>query len=130
MSFDPLPVAAGQRSNTGIRLADQDAMRCPFTFQNGAAFLLGESTGMNDLDDHRRHLPVGETNHAPVFYRFHPVRQVMTPALAPPSGNAIETLPMNHSHGNPDDGSPRSGTPSGSPHKSSTRTLCPTASPP
>ena len=73
MSFDPLPVAAGQRSNPGIRLADQDAMRCLLPFQNGAAFLLGESTGMNDLDDHRRHLPVGETNHAPVLYRFHPV---------------------------------------------------------
>ena len=79
MPFDPLPVAAGQCPDTGIRLADQDAMRCSFTFQNGAAFLLGESSGMNDLDDHRRHLPVGETNHAPVLYRFHPVRPDNTP---------------------------------------------------
>lgn len=79
MPLNPLPVAAGQRSDPGIRLADQNAMRCSFTFQNGAAFLLGESSGMNDLDNHRRHLPVGKTNHAPMLYRFHPVRPDNTP---------------------------------------------------
>lgn len=90
MPLNPLPVAAGQRSNTGIRLADQDAMRCPFTFQNGAAFLLGESTGMNDLDDYRRHLPVGETNHAPVLYRFHPVR----PGNDPGALHLLQGMPL------------------------------------
>ncbi|PNC82995.1 hypothetical protein CXT92_02755 [Akkermansia muciniphila] len=74
MSSDPLPVAAGQRSNTGVRLADQNAMGGPFSFQYKSALLLAERSGMSDFDDHRRHLPVRETNHAPVLYRLHPAR--------------------------------------------------------
>lgn len=74
MLFDPLPVAAGQRSNPGIRLADQDAMGGSFSFQYKSALLLAERSGMSDFDDHRGHTPVGETNHAPVLYRLHPAR--------------------------------------------------------
>lgn len=74
MPLNPLPVAAGQRSNTGVRLADQDAMGGLLSFQYKSAFLLTERSGMRDLDDHRGHMTIGETNHAPVLYRLHPAR--------------------------------------------------------
>ncbi len=80
MPFNPLPVAAGQCPDTGIRLTDQDAMHCLLPFQNGAAFLLGEGPRMGDFNDQGNTIfPVGETNHAPVLYRFHPVRPDNTP---------------------------------------------------
>ena len=90
MSFDSLPVAAGQRSNTGIRLADQDAMGGPFSFQYKSALLLAERSGMRDLDDHRDHLPVGETNHAPVLYRLHPAR----PDNGPGALHLFQRIPL------------------------------------
>lgn len=74
MPLNPLPVAAGQRSNTGIRLADQDAMRCLRPFQNGAVLLLVEFTGMGDFYDHRGHVPIGKTDHASVLNGLHSAR--------------------------------------------------------
>lgn len=74
MPLNPLPVAAGQCSDTGIRLADQDAVGCLFSFQYKSALLLVECTRMGDFDDHRGHVPIGKTDHAPVLDGLHPAR--------------------------------------------------------
>ena len=74
MPLNPLPVTAGQRSNPGVRLADQDAVGCLFSFQYKSTLLLVERPGMGDFDDHRGHVSIGKTDHASVLDGLHPAR--------------------------------------------------------
>lgn len=63
------------------------------SFQYKSALLLAERSGMSDLDDHRSHLPVRETNHAPVLYRLHPARPDNGPGVL----YLLQRMPLNPS---------------------------------